>query len=109
PGLSGGGDLTISASSTFTAGTSVNIYSFTLDGPGVLTNNGTLSLGNSTVNAPLVNRGTLTIYSNNASTVNGGLTNAAGGLLQITSTDAEAPVLALGCDAVNDGTIALAA
>ncbi len=82
--ISGPGTLDLtSLTANFPAGFSnatlgLNINSVTVNGPGTLTNatSRTLTLQNSTINAPLTNQGLLLIHG--ANTVNGALTTVAG-------------------------------
>jgi filamentous hemagglutinin len=77
--------LTLTLGASFSTATmAVNLYSTTVNGPGTLTNAAgkTLTLTYGTVNAPLVNQGTIVVPASTA-TVSGAFGNAAGATIEI--------------------------
>src|SRR5262249_20406778 len=91
--ITGGGTLSLSSATAkftpdfSTADTALLLNSATVNGPGTLTNvaSKTLELRSSTINAPLVNQGTLLVRGDNS--VNGTLTTAAGSVIRVQSDD----------------------
>ncbi|MCI0463918.1 MAG: hypothetical protein L0Z62_43850 [Gemmataceae bacterium] len=95
---------TITGSLTVSGG-SLEFKSTTLGGTGTLTNIATLTLTGSTVNAPLVNQGTLVAQASSA--INGSFTAAANSTLRVRGSPAGDAVLTVANGFTNRGTIAL--
>ena len=82
--------LTLNLSTGFTnAVTGLSLYNSTVNGPGTLTNAAgqALTLFSDTVNAPLVNQGTLVAVATD--TIAGTLSNAAGAVLRVQADDGQ--------------------
>ena len=111
--LSGTGTLdasndTVTLAGNFTlpaAAVKLNLTNATVNGPGILTNAGTLTLNNTKVNAPLVNQGTMVVTST-GSTITGAFTASAGSTL-IMDDNTNYALLTISSSFTNDGTIAL--
>ena len=70
-----GGTLNVASDTTVGgSGATLSLSSATVNGPGTLTNQGTLTLLNDTINAALTNQGTVKVFSSN--TASAGLSNA---------------------------------
>ncbi len=116
--IGGAGSIVTFDSGTLNLGTSLNNASAslgidveTVDGPGTLTNAAgkTLTLIVDTINAPLVNQGTLEV-AEDESFINGGLTTATSSVINIAASNADfhtSPELAVGTSFTNNGTINL--
>ncbi|MGK4302138.1 hypothetical protein, partial [Klebsiella pneumoniae] len=76
--------VTVNLGQGLTTDTTLTFDSSTVNGPGTLTNavGRTLTLNFSTVNAPLVNNGTL-VARNNPNSINGAFTSGADSLLRV--------------------------
>ena len=115
-GSSGVQSLTTSGSRTLTLLSSGNVLgtgrltlgNSTITGSGTLTiaAGGALNLtGSSTVNAPLTNAGTISVF--NSSVLNGGVTTVAGSMMRVVSVGFGGATLSVGAGFTNNGVIEL--
>ncbi|MFI5259248.1 MAG: hypothetical protein ACHQ01_06540, partial [Candidatus Limnocylindrales bacterium] len=105
-----GGSLTLGANSTITdlsvsSGATLILNSLTLSGTGTLTNAGTLDLTSDTINAPLVNQGTILVQA--SSTIAGSFSNAGRATLQLHGNGLGDAALYVTSGLSNAGTIDL--